>query len=117
MSAYSSPTELNDAVTEIITTLGGKYISLHTGSPGTTGANEVSGGSYARVATTWGAVSAGSSTGTQVTINVPGSTTISYWGIWTAASSGTYVDGGILPAAQTYGSSGTYLLTPTYTAS
>jgi hypothetical protein len=117
VSVYSSPTELNDAVTEIITTLGGKYISLHTGSPGTTGLNEVSGGAYARVATTWGAVSAGASTGTQVTINVPGSTTISYWGIWTAGSGGTYVDGGILPASQAYGSSGTYLLTPTFTAS
>jgi hypothetical protein len=55
--------------------------------------------------------------GTQVTINVPASTTVAYWGIWTAVTAGTYVDGGALPSSETYGSAGTYLLTPTYTAS
>jgi len=117
MSAYSSATELNLSLTAIISTAGGKYISLHTGSPGTTGANEVTGGSYARVATAWGTPAAGSVSGAQVTINVPGSTTITYWGLWTLASGGTYLDGGALPASQTYSTAGTYLLTPTLTAS
>jgi hypothetical protein len=93
------------------------FISLHTASPGTTGANEVAGGTYARVATTWGAISAASVTGSQVTINVPAATTITHWGIWDAGSAGNYYDGGLLPASQTYSSAGTYLLTPTLTAS
>ena len=117
MSSYSSTTELNASLTVIVTTQGGKYISLHTGSPGTTGANEVAGGSYVRQATAWGIVAAGSVSGSQVTINVPSSTTITYWGLWTAATGGTYLDGGALPASETYGSAGTYLLTPTLTAS
>ena len=123
MSAYSAPTgEMNPVLTEIITTLGGKYISLHSASPGTTGANEISGGSpaYARIATTWGSLAGtnpDSVAGSQVTINVPASTTIQYWGIWTAATGGTYLDGGALPTNETYGSQGTYLLTPTLTVS
>jgi hypothetical protein len=118
MSAYSSAVnELNNALLEIVTTKGARYISLHTASPGTTGASEVTGGTYARVATTWGSIAAGSVTGSQVTINVPASTTIQYWGIWDAASGGNYYDGGALPAQETYGSAGTYLLTPTLTAS
>lgn len=93
------------------------FISLHTASPGTTGANEVVGGSYARVSSTWGSISAASVTGSQVTINVPASTTITHWGLWDAGSGGNYYDGGALPASQTYASAGTYLLTPTLTAS
>jgi len=117
MSAYSAPATLNAAGTEVTTTLGSKYISLHSASPGTTGANEISGGTYARVATTWGTESGGVSLGSAVTINVPASTTVAYYGIWTAASGVTYVDGGALPSSETYGGAGTYILTPTYTAS
>ncbi|NIL74411.1 hypothetical protein [Rhodococcus sp. B10] len=51
----------------------GNSLSLHTGDPGTTGANEISGGSYARVATTWtaGAVD-GAVVGSEVEFNIPG---------------------------------------------
>jgi hypothetical protein len=114
-STYFSATGEDDALASLAVT-GNSYISLHTASPGTTGANEVSGGSYARVQTTWGSASGGSSTGSQVTINVPASTTIEYFGIWTAATGGTYIGGGPLPANETYGSAGTYLFTPTLTA-
>ena len=72
------------------------------------------------MATTWGSPAGAnpdSVTGSQVTINVPASTTIQFWGIWTAASGGTWCDGGALPSNETYGSAGTYLLTPTLTAS
>ena len=118
MSAYSSAVnELNNALLEVVTTLGAKYISLHTATPGTSGTNEVAGGSYIRVATTWGAIAGGSVTGSQVTINVPASTTIVYWGIWDAATSGNYYDGGLLPTSEAYSGAGTYLLTPTLTAS
>ena len=92
------------------------WISLHTADPGTTGTSEVTGGTYARLQTTWGTAAASSMTGSQVTINVPASTTIEYWGVWSAASGGTYYEGGALPANQTYGSAGTYLHTPTLTA-
>ena len=93
------------------------YISLHTTDPGTTGAAEISGGSYVRVQTTWAGAAASSMAGSQVTINVPASTTIAYWGVWTASTSGTYYEGGALPASETYGGSGTYAITVTLTAS
>ena len=117
MSTYFSSTGEDDAL-DGSNGLGGggTYISLHTGSPGTSGANEVTGGSYARVQTTWSSSSGGSKAGSQVTINVPASTTIAYFGIWSAASSGTYIGGGPLPNSETYTGAGTYLLTPTLTA-
>lgn len=93
------------------------YISLHTGDPSTTGTNEVTGGSYARVQTTWpGSPTGGSVTGSAVVINVPAGTTITYWGLWTASTSGTFYFGGILAASETFGAAGTYSLTPTLTA-
>jgi hypothetical protein len=93
------------------------YLSLHTADPGTTGASEVTGGTYARVATSWSASSAGSKPGSATTLNVPASTTIGWWGLWTAASGGTFHYGGTIPASEAYGSAGTYVLTPTLTAS
>lgn len=93
------------------------WISLHTASPGTTGANEVVGGSYARVATVWSAAAASARPGSAVTINVPAGVTITHFGVWSAASSGTYKRGGILSASETFGSAGTYQLTPTLTGS
>jgi hypothetical protein len=94
------------------------FISLHSADPGTTGANEITGGSpaYARVATTWGAAAASSMAGSQVTLNVPASTTIEFWGVWSLVTGGVYYEGGALPANETYGGQGTYLLTPTLTA-
>jgi hypothetical protein len=95
----------------------GSWISLHSADPGTTGASEISGGSYARVQTTWGTAAASSMAGSAVTINVPASTTVAYWGVWSAATGGTYEEGGTLPASETYAGAGTYTLTPTLTAS
>jgi hypothetical protein len=103
----------NAAVNGIATA--GTYISLHTADPGTTGASEVTGGTYARVQTTWATASAGSRAGSQVTLNVPASTTITHWGFWSALTSGTFIYGGTLAANETYGSAGTYQLTPTIT--
>ena len=93
------------------------WISLHTASPGTSGANEVAGGSYARAATTWGAASGSSRAGSQVTINVPAGTTITHFGIWSASSGGVYKRGGPLSSQETYGGAGTYVLTPSLTGS
>lgn len=94
----------------------GAYISLHTADPGTTGASEVVGGTYARVQTTWGTSTNGAKTGSQVTLNIPASTTITHWGCWTAASAGTYLAGGLLSSASAYTAAGTYNITPTLTA-
>lgn len=91
------------------------WISLHTASPGTTGASEVTGGAYARVATTWSAASGSSRAGSAVTINVPAGTTITHFGVWSAATAGTYKRGGLLSAEETYTGAGTYNLTPTLT--
>jgi hypothetical protein len=93
------------------------WISLHSADPGTTGASEITGGAYARKQTTWGAVSNSAVTGSAVTSDVPAGTTITHWGLWTALSAGTFHYGGALPAPETFGSNGTYSLTPTLSAS
>jgi hypothetical protein len=72
----------------------GTWISLHTGNPGDTGANEVSGGSpaYARKQTTWGSAVSGLITGSEVVFDVPPGTTVTHVGINSASTSGTFRD-------------------------
>jgi hypothetical protein len=94
----------------------GTWVSMHTGNPGTTGANEVAGGSYGRQQTTWGAASGGARAGSQVTINIPAATTITHWGFWSASSAGTFRGGDALDASETFGSAGTIAHTPTIDA-
>ena len=85
------------------------HISLHTGDPGTTGADEVTGGSYARVAVTWGAASSGTkSNSADLTFQVPSGTTITHVGGWTASTSGTFRGGGALAASQEFATAGSY---------
>lgn len=110
----ANPVALDVALTALGTDY--MFISLHSADPGTTGASEITGGSYVRVATTWAAASAAAMAGSQVTINVPAGTTIAYWGIWSASTGGVWFDGGQLPAPQTYATAGTFNLTPTVTA-
>jgi hypothetical protein len=92
----------------------GSWISLHTASPGGTGANEASGGSpaYARQQTTWGSASNSQISGSQVTINVPAGT-YTYAGLWTAQTGGTFVDQ-VQISSTTLGAQGTLLITPTF---
>lgn len=94
------------------------FISLHTASPGTNAANEVTGGTYARVAATWGTVTAGSVTAsTAVVLNIPAGTTITHWALHTASTGTTsQYFGDVLAASETFGAAGTYALTPTLTA-
>jgi hypothetical protein len=91
----------------------GTYVSIHTASPGGTGANEASGGSYARVATTWASAANSQVSGSQVTINLPAGT-YTYAGLWTAATGGVFIDQ-VAIASTTLGSAGTLLVTPTFT--
>ena len=90
------------------------HVSLHTADPGTTGANEATGGSpaYARQAITWAAASGGAiGLSAQETFDVPGSTTVSHFGLWDASTAGNFIGGGALSAAETFAAQGTYTLT------
>lgn len=94
------------------------HASLHTADPGTTGASEVTGGSpaYARKAITWVAASAGSKTLTgTVVFDVPGGTTVTHAGTWSASSAGTFRGGGALAASEVFGAQGTHTVTLTAT--
>lgn len=91
-------TVANNMLANITTT--GLFMSIHTGSPGTTGANEIVGGTgYTgnRPALAWAASSLGVvvSNDTQTyALLVTQSGGIPNFGIWTASTSGTYLGGG-----------------------
>jgi hypothetical protein len=67
------------------------YLSLHS-AYSATGGNELSGGTYARVADSWGAAAASSIAlaSTPYTINVPASSTVGWIGFWDALTSGNF---------------------------
>lgn len=69
------------------------FMSLHTADPGTTGANEVTGGSpaYARKSVTWAAASAGvrASSNAQL-FDVPGTTEVQFFGLYSLVTAGTF---------------------------
>lgn len=94
------------------------YASLHTATPGTTGASEVTGGApaYARKALTWSPGTTGTNTAT-VTFDVPTGITITHAGVWTAVTAGTFLDGAALAASQAFSAQGTYQLSLTFTQS
>ena len=78
------------------------YVSLHTADPGTTGSNEVSGGSYNRQPLTLAAPSSMSTSNTNDLIfsNMP-AVTVTHIGLWTAATGGTFLWSGALTQART----------------
>lgn len=83
------------------------FVSLHSGDPSTTGANELTGGSpaYARKAVTYAASSGGTkASNAAITFDVP-ATTVSYIGLWSAVTAGTFYGyfpaGGFTPLAAT----------------
>ena len=80
------------------------YASLHN-AYSSTGTNELSGGSYAREAVTWNAASASSKTTASVAgaFNVPAGGTVSFVGLWSANSSGTFAGMGPNGGATQYG--------------
>lgn len=91
----------------------GRYISAHTADPGTTGTNQHG----SRAQTTWGAAGSGATggdrTGSQVSIAVAAGTTITHWGIWSAATGGTFYGGFALGTAETFSNAGNLQHTPT----
>lgn len=87
------------------------YASLHTADPSTGGANEVTGGSYTRESISWGAASAGTAASdASIVFDVPGSTTITHLGYWSAVSGGTFYGSRALDTSQTYATDGTYTI-------
>jgi hypothetical protein len=87
------------------------FVSLHTDTPGTNGANEVSGGDYARLDPMWGSAANGSLTNADpIVFDVPGSTTIKFLGYWSADNAGTFYGSRTLDADQTYATAGTYTI-------
>lgn len=77
------------------------------GSPGT----EVTG--ITRVAVSWGAASGGVVSAT-VNLTIPSGQTVGGIGLYTAATGGSYIDGGGV-SSQTFPSGGTYTATINYT--
>lgn len=86
------------------------YCSGHTvDAPGSGGTNEVTGGTYARVAVSWSAASGGvlTSTTTPFDLNMPSGTNLRSIGLWDSASGGTF-QGVADIVDETYGSDGVY---------
>lgn len=103
------------ALTQAAAAGGGSWFAVHTGDPGSTGANEVTGTGAARGQTAWGSPSGNPTTtvGSQAVIGVPAGVTITHWSQWSAASGGVFQRGGVLPAPESYTGVGSYGLTPT----
>lgn len=78
------------------------YVSLHSADTLTTGASEFSGGGYARQACSWNAASSGSKTNSSsLTFTTSGATAATYFGTWSASTSGTFGIGGALSSSVT----------------
>lgn len=87
------------------------FVSLHTADPSTDGSSEVTGGSYTREAISWAAATSASVlTDAQIVFDVPGSTTITHLGYWSASAAGTFYGSRALDASQTYATDGTYTI-------
>lgn len=92
-------------------------ISLHTGDPGTTGANEVTGGSYAKVtidATDFDA--AGATTAGEIELNAdqtfagPASGTASHIGFWASSGTAFYAGGAITTGDTAFNAAGEFIV-------
>jgi hypothetical protein len=91
------------------------HASLHTADPGTTGASEVTGGTYARKPITWGSPSGGVVTGS-VTFDVPAGTTVTYAGLSNALTAGTFQDK-VAITSQVFSTAGTLTVNFSFTQS
>jgi hypothetical protein len=78
------------------------YMSAHS-AWSATGGNELAGGTYARLAVTWGTPSSNSVAlaGTPYNVNAPAGSTCAFVGFWTALTGGTFA--GMVPAGNAAG--------------
>lgn len=97
---------LNNAAAPAVST---PYVALHTGDPGSTGANEVTGGGYGRVGGSFGTPSGGtcSNDATVDFTNMP-SATLTHVSIWDASTAGNMIVGGALTTSKTTNSGDTF---------
>lgn len=89
------------------------HASLHTASPAGAGGSEVSGGApaYARKSITFSAAAAGAiDSSNQPIFDVPGATTVTHVGFWTAITAGTWMAYADV-TDEVFGGQGTYTLT------
>lgn len=87
------------------------FVSLHTADPTTIGDNEISASPYTREGVSWAsAASASVQNSAPVVFDVPGSTTITHLGYWSASMSGTFYGSRALDTSQTFATAGTYTL-------
>ncbi len=106
LSTFAKNKILDYLLKGIAFTVNPVYVSLHTATPGLTGASEVSGGSYARQAANaanWTAAAAGESSNVN-SISYSGITVgvhITHMGLWDAVSGGNFIIGGALDVART----------------
>lgn len=90
---------------------GVSFVSLHTADPSTDGSSEVSGGSYTRESVSWASAASGSvASNAEIVFDVPGSTTITHLGYWSASTAGTFYGSRALDTSQTYATAGTYTI-------
>ena len=89
------------------------HVSLHDGAPSTTGANEVSGGAYARQAVTFAAFDDDDAIAiaSAIEFDVPASTTVQYVGFWIDGTPDVFVGYDDLDEPETFGSAGKLTLT------
>jgi hypothetical protein len=107
---YTAATK-NAAVDAI--TARGAYITVHTGDPGTTGANLASG--ITPQLTTWGSASGGVGTGSQVSYAAAPAAHYTHYGVWNNSSMTTFIFGDLLDPDITFGAPGTLYVTPRVT--
>lgn len=89
------------------------HVSLHTGAPGTTGANEVAGGAYARKTAAFAAFDDTDAIAINPAIefDVPAATTVAYVGFWIDGTPDVFVGYDDLDEPETFGSAGKLTLT------
>jgi len=107
------------AVNAVAVSSGATYVAAHTADPGTTGAGEVAGGSYARVQAippSAGPSSIGAATFPAAVLVIPAGNTVRYWARYTTASGGAPYDSGAMPGAGVvFDTSGTLTINLTVT--
>jgi hypothetical protein len=126
MTAGMSATNLANAILNHLrggttwTAPAGLYVKLHTGDPGSAGANNAAAGSTTRVQATFGTAASGGSismTGTAPSWTNGGtSETISYISVWDASTAGNFLFSAALTASQAWASTNTLTLS-TFTIS
>jgi hypothetical protein len=90
-----------------------KYVSMHTGDPGSAGANELTGGTpvYAAQQATWTTPTTDTlALSNQPLFNIPAGSTVTHVAFRTAATGGDVLWSRALPIPETYAGQGTYTL-------